>query len=277
MVKLATAREARRYGPPLAVRRWEYINAAAYAFATLLLFAALSAAAASSSSLTGFRAGMAAAGVALAVVAAVNLHDLGAHVAGLGGVRRVFALARLDPQLALVELLAPALHSAGCALAIAAGVLALNDNNGDAAAAGLLVGGGGAWVAGSVLNACQVYERADGRAQLLQSAVQVPLLLGSLLFLVSAVAANAMPLLLLPGPEGEKKTMTVVMTCGLCGSALWVVAAVFNAVKVVAAHQSDAPRLERLRGGAEERLAWERDGGPPPLLGWRSPPPAELR
>jgi hypothetical protein len=112
MVKLATAREARLYGPALAVRRWEYINAGVYAFAALLLvagFAALSAGGAA-------RAGLVVAAVALAAVAVVNAHDLAAHLAGVDW---RMGLARYDAQLGLVEFLVPALHAAGCVLAVA--------------------------------------------------------------------------------------------------------------------------------------------------------------
>ncbi|XP_020146417.1 uncharacterized protein [Aegilops tauschii subsp. strangulata] len=115
MVKLATAREARLYGQALAVRRWEYINADAYMFGTLLLAAGLAALCASEGGVGATDAGLAVAGVALAVVAAVNAHDLGAHLAG---VDCHVGLARFDPQLGIVEFLAPALHAAGCVLAI---------------------------------------------------------------------------------------------------------------------------------------------------------------
>jgi hypothetical protein len=117
MVKLATAREARLYGPALSVRRWEYINAGAYVFATLLLSAALAALCAFSSDgdSGGKAAGLAVAAAALVIVAAVNAHDLGAHLAGVDC--RV-GLVRFDPQLALVELLVPALHAAGCVLGV---------------------------------------------------------------------------------------------------------------------------------------------------------------
>jgi hypothetical protein len=114
MVKLATAREARLYGPALTVRRWEYINAGAYVFGTLLLAAGLAALCASSD--RGVRAaGLVVAAAALVIVAAVNAHDLGAHLAG---VDCRLGLVRFDPQLALVELLVPALNAAGCVLAV---------------------------------------------------------------------------------------------------------------------------------------------------------------
>lgn len=111
MVKLATAREARLYGPALAVRRWEYINAGLYVFAALLLSAGLAAMWAGGAA----RAGLAAACVALAVAAGVNAHDLWAHLAGVDW--RV-GLARYDVQLGLVELLVPAVHAVGCVLAV---------------------------------------------------------------------------------------------------------------------------------------------------------------
>lgn len=57
------------------------------------------------------------AAVALALVAAVNAHDLAAHLAGVDC--RV-GLVRYDAQLGLVELLVPALHVAGCVLAVVA-------------------------------------------------------------------------------------------------------------------------------------------------------------
>lgn len=47
-----------------------------------------------------------------------------------------------------------------------------------------LIAGPLLWLVGSILNACQVYERADGRTQILQSSVNLPFLMGSLLFLV---------------------------------------------------------------------------------------------
>ncbi|GJN15361.1 hypothetical protein PR202_gb02266 [Eleusine coracana subsp. coracana] len=185
MVKLATAREARLYGPALAVRRWEYMNAGVYVFATLLLASSL---AALFDVGGAARAGLAAAGVALAVAAAVNAHDLWAHLAGVDW--RI-GLARYDLQLGLVELLVPAMHAVGCVLAVVAMAILISQAciyGKERHAANLVVAAALLWMVGSVLNACQVYERADGRAQLLQATVQVPLLLGSLFFLLAAVA-----------------------------------------------------------------------------------------
>uniref|UniRef100_A0A8I6Z3L2 Uncharacterized protein n=1 Tax=Hordeum vulgare subsp. vulgare TaxID=112509 RepID=A0A8I6Z3L2_HORVV len=230
MVKLATAREARLYGPALAVRR---------------------------AVLAPGDAGLAVAGVALAVVAAVNAHDLGGHLAGVDC--RV-GLARFDPQLGLVELLAPALHAAGCVLAIVGLALQLFSKGDrlERRAADALLAGAVLWILGSVLSSCQTDERADSRAQLLQSSVQVPVLLGNLLFLVAAVLHRRGE----PTLPGESERWI-----SLCGSVLWVADALFNVLKVFVMHQSDAPRLEKLRGGAQERLARDREGRVP--LVWR--------
>ncbi|KAF6986680.1 hypothetical protein CFC21_004409 [Triticum aestivum] len=272
MVKLATAREARLYGPALAVRRWEYINAGAYMFGTLLLATGLAALCASEGGAGATDAGLAVAAVALAVVAAVNAHDLGAHLAGVDC--RV-GLARFDPQLGLVELLAPALHAAGCVLAIVGLALQLFSQGEklERRAADALLAGAVLWLLGSVLSSCQVYERADGRAQLLQSSVQVPVLLGSLLFLVAAALHRRREPTLAGKGESQSESEGWI---SLCGSVLWVAGALFNVLKVFVMHQSDAPRLEKLRGGAQERLARDREGRVP--LVWRSAaPPTELR
>ncbi|KAF0926722.1 hypothetical protein E2562_027156 [Oryza meyeriana var. granulata] len=250
MVKLATAREARMYGPALAVRRWEYINAGAYVFAALLLAVALAALSAG----CGARAALAVAAVALAVVGAVNAHDLAAHLAG---VDFRLGLVWYDVQLGLVELLVPALHVVGCVLAVVAMVLLISQGR-ETHAANTLLAAAVVWLVGSVLNSCQVYERADGRAQLLQSSVQVPLLLGSLLFLVAGVVNRRREPPVLVGRSWA-------WVCML-GSVLWLVGAVFNMAKVFMMHQSDALRLEKLRGGAQERLSRDRDGRVP--LNW---------
>ncbi|KAJ1264303.1 hypothetical protein BS78_09G253300 [Paspalum vaginatum] len=277
MVKLATAREARLYGPALAVRRWEYINAGAYAFAALLLAACLAALCAGGGATSG--AGLAAAAVALAGVAAVNAHDLAAHLAGVDW--RV-GLARYDAQLGFVEFLVPAVHAAGCVLAVVAlSMLMLSSQpepqpqvtREEKHAADLLLAAALLWLLGSALNACQVYERADGRAQLLQSSVQVPQLLGSLLFLVAAALNRSR--------GGPARSGSRAWLC-LVGSVLWLAAALLNALKVFMMHQSDALRLEKLRGGAQEWLSRDREGRVP--LNWeeaatgrRRPLPTELR
>lgn len=66
----------------------------------------------------------------------------------------------------------------------------------------------------------------------------------------------------------------------LLGSLVWLAAALLNALKVFMMHQSDAMRLEKLRGGAQERLSRDREGRVP--LNWeeaarRRALPTELR
>ncbi|KAL1226164.1 hypothetical protein V5N11_010011 [Cardamine amara subsp. amara] len=51
----------------------------------------------------------------------------------------------------------------------------------------MLLAGPLLWVIGSIHNSCQIYERADSHVQILQQCVHIPFLVGSLLFLVSAV------------------------------------------------------------------------------------------
>ncbi|CAE6117776.1 unnamed protein product [Arabidopsis arenosa] len=79
MVKLATAREIRTYGPRLGRSRAEYINAGLYLFATVVLIGGFTA--------TGFswepRSGLVLILLALVLITAVNVHDLVAHLAGI--------------------------------------------------------------------------------------------------------------------------------------------------------------------------------------------------
>lgn len=57
-------------------------------------------------------------------------------------------------------------------------------------ATNMLIAGPVLWVLGSVHNACQIYERADGHVQILQQSVLIPFLMGSLLILLGAVLNN---------------------------------------------------------------------------------------
>lgn len=99
MVKLASARESRMYGPRRGRNRAEYINAALYVFATIVL-------------LCGFvflllnepEPGLVLLLIALGLVVVVNVHDLFAHLAGID---YWFPLMGFDPQLALVEFAVP--------------------------------------------------------------------------------------------------------------------------------------------------------------------------
>lgn len=108
MVKLATAREARTYGPRSLRNRWEYTNAGLHVFSAALLAAGFSA-----QLLGGREAGLAVVLVALAVLALINAHDLVAHLAG---VDFRLGLIRHDLQLGLVELAVPLLLTAASAV-----------------------------------------------------------------------------------------------------------------------------------------------------------------
>lgn len=51
----------------------------------------------------------------------------------------------------------------------------------------LLIAGPTLWLLGSILNSCQIYERAGGHMQILQQSVHIPFLIASLLFLVGSI------------------------------------------------------------------------------------------
>ncbi|GMI71605.1 hypothetical protein like AT5G24130 [Hibiscus trionum] len=93
MVKLATARETRTYGPRLGRSRAEYMNAGLYLFSTIVL-------------ISGFaaefswepRSGLVLMLIASGLIILVNIHDLLAHLAGID---YRFTLMGSDPQLAL--------------------------------------------------------------------------------------------------------------------------------------------------------------------------------
>lgn len=108
MVKLASAREMRLYGPRLTGNRFEYINAGLYLFATILLAGGF-VAQISKEQLSG----LVLLQIALAVIVVVNVHDLLAHLAGID---YRFLLLGFDPQLALVEFAVPVVHSVGTIL-----------------------------------------------------------------------------------------------------------------------------------------------------------------
>ncbi|EEE64862.1 hypothetical protein OsJ_19719 [Oryza sativa Japonica Group] len=275
MVKLATAREARMYGPALAVRRWEYINAGAYVFAALLLAVALAALSAGGGD-GGGPAGRRSPWPpwrwrsSPPSTRTTSRRTSPAWTAAWGW-------SGTTPSSASWSSSCPALHVAGCVLAVVAMAFLLSQGERETHAANTLLAAALVWLLGSILNSCQVYERADGRAQLLQSSVQVPMLLGSLLFLVGAVVNRRRR----PEPPVLVGRSWAWTMCVL-GSVLWLVAAVFNMGKVFVMHQSDAPRLEKLRGGAQERLSRDREGRLP--LNWeeaarsrRVALPAELR
>ncbi|KAF8726848.1 hypothetical protein HU200_019328 [Digitaria exilis] len=224
MVKLATAREARLYGPGLTVRRMN-------AFAALLLAASLAA--------------RAAVAVALAAVAAVNAHDLAAHLAGVDWlVGLADGAVRLPAgQLGLVE--SSLCRRWRCSVRAGAGYISYGREK---HAANMLLAAALLWLLGSVLNSCQV-------CCLLQSSVQV---LNRRR--VSGSRGREPAVLVVRKPlERSARTMNardstsrpLVWLCML-GSLLWLAAALLNALKVFMMHQSDGMRLEKLCGGVQE-------------------------
>ncbi|TVU33308.1 hypothetical protein EJB05_25118, partial [Eragrostis curvula] len=268
MVKLATARECRAYslgggGAGAAARnRWEYINAGVYVFSAVLLaggFAGQLLPWAGSS-----RPGLAVAALGLVGVLAVNLHDLLAHVAG---VDYRLGMVGHDYQLALVELAVPIVQSIGTALTLVAVIFfEIQKERGyrhGLARHGLnmLIAGPALWCLGSIHNICQVYERASGHVQLLQKSVQIPFLLGSTLFLIGGAInrhhghGHYYPLL--------GRTWAWL---GLIGSLLFLAGGVLNLLKVFKTQQMGGRGLEKLRGGAQERLSMEREGKVPLIL-----------
>ncbi|KAL6888143.1 hypothetical protein ACP4OV_009169 [Aristida adscensionis] len=268
MVKLATARECRAYslgagaGAGAAARnRWEYINAGVYVFAAVLLAAGFAL------QLAPWAAGpgLAVAALGLVGVLAANAHDLLAHAAG---VDYRLGLAGLDAQLALVELAVPAVQIVGTALTLVA-LIFFEIQMGRGYRRGLtrhglnlLIAGPALWCLGSVHNICQVYERATGHVQLLQKSVQVPFLLGSTLFLVAGVATRR--------AHRRHSTFTPLgrSWAWLCliGSLLLLAGGVLNLLKVFKTQQMGGRGLEKLRGGAQERLAMAREGKVPLIL-----------
>ncbi|KAG0532619.1 hypothetical protein BDA96_04G123000 [Sorghum bicolor] len=274
MVKLATARECRAYslgagaGSGTASRnRWEYINAGVYILSSVLLVAGFLAQLPPWGRGWSGRPGLVVTAIGLAGVLAVNAHDLLAHVAGVD--YRLGTVAGLDAQLALVELAVPAVQILGTLLMLVAVIffeiqmergyrhsLAVHGLN-------LLIAGPALWCLGSVHNICQVYERASGHVQLLQKSVQIPLLLGSTLFLVAGVVNR----------HDRRSRHSAFVLLGrswvwfcVFGSLLFLAGGVLNLLKVFKTQQMGGRGLEKLRGGAQERLALEREGKVPLIL-----------
>jgi hypothetical protein len=106
MVKLASVRETRAYGPAGSKDIWEDINAFGYIVAALLLTAG------SVLLLPGYNVtgGLWLILVGLVFVLIVNLHDLFAQLAGVDFKP---VLVTLDPQLGLIEIAAPLVQAIG--------------------------------------------------------------------------------------------------------------------------------------------------------------------
>ncbi|KAK3032935.1 hypothetical protein RJ639_036106 [Escallonia herrerae] len=263
MVKLASARESRMYGPRLARNRSEYMNAGLYVFATILL-------------LSGFAAqlsmepksGLVLLLIGFALIIVVNVHDLVAHLAGID---YRFLLMGLDVQLGLVEFAVPVVQITGTLLSFL-GVLFLfiQEEKGysysrlEKHALNMLIAGPTLWLFGSIHNSCQIYERADGHVQILQDGVHIPFLMGSLLFLVGAILNHREQAGFAHHGVGLLGENWVWL--GIFGSFLLFVGGLTNVVKVFKMQQIDDLRLEKLRGGAQERLVRERESQVPLII-----------
>ncbi|CAH2068853.1 unnamed protein product [Thlaspi arvense] len=178
MVKLASAREVRMYGPRPARNRAEYINAGLYIFATIVLVCGFAAQFSMNP-----KSGLVLLLISSAIIIAVNMHDLVAHLAGID---YRLSLMGFDTQLALVEFSAPLVQALGTLLFFL-GILFLflQEEKGygyvklETHALNMLIAGPVLWVLGSIHNSCQIYERSGGHIQVLQESVHVPFLMGS--------------------------------------------------------------------------------------------------
>ncbi|RVW72288.1 Plastidial pyruvate kinase 4, chloroplastic [Vitis vinifera] len=258
MVKLASARESRLYGTRLARKRFEYINAGLYVFATIVL-------------LSGFvsqlsrdpKSGLALMMIGLGLLFVVNVHDLVAHMAGID---YRLGLMEFDLQLGLVEFSVPFVQAMGYLLSFL-GILFLflQEEKGygyfklERHALNMLIAGPVLWVLGSIHNSCQIYERADGHIQILQQSVHIPFLMGSLLFMVGSII------------NCHEQARLVHHGYGLgVVRHVWVATVLHwgpnERGEVFKMQQMDGLRLEKLRGGAQERLIHEREGQIPLIL-----------
>ncbi|XP_059448172.1 uncharacterized protein LOC132179454 [Corylus avellana] len=263
MVKLASARESRMYGPRLARSRLEYINAGLYVFATIVLLGGFAAQFSKEP-----KSGLVLLLIGLALIVMVNVHDLVAHLAGVDYRLQMMGF---DPQLALVEVAVPVVQVLG-SLLFFLGILFLfiQEEKGygyfklEKYGMNMLIAGSVLWMVGSIHNSCQIYERAGGHIQILQHGVLIPFLMGSLLFVVGAILNSR-------EQSGwihhglELLGMTWIWL-GIFGSLFFFVGGLANVVKVYTMQQIEGLRLEKLRGGAQERLSQEREGQVPLII-----------
>ncbi|KAM6586639.1 hypothetical protein CsatA_009244 [Cannabis sativa] len=268
MVKLASARESRVYGPRISKNRAEYINAGLYLFATVVLLGGFVA------QLSGEpKSGLVLLLIALVLIATVNFHDGLAHLASYD---YRFSLMEYDVQLFLVEFFVPLVQAIGSIL-LFLGILflLLQEEKGyrymkmEKHGMNMLIAGPVLWVVGSIHNSCQVYERADGHVQILQQSVHIPFLIGSILLTVASILnarEHALAGQLFHGLQLLGRRWIWV---SIFGSLFLVIGGLMNVVKVFHMQSSSDGgriRLEKLRGGAQERLFQERDGQVPLIL-----------
>ncbi|KAK1431801.1 hypothetical protein QVD17_08478 [Tagetes erecta] len=260
MVKLATARECRMYGPGLTRNRSEYMNAGVYVCSTIML-------------ICGFvllllrqpKPGLVLLLIGLTFVVVANIHDLIAHLAGID---YRLSLMELDLQLPVVEVAVPVVQVLGSILfflgiifVVIQGDKGLDGKRLETHALNMLVAGAVLWVVGSVLNSCQIYERADGHVQILQQCVHIPFLTGSFLFMVGTIVNKREQVW--HSYHGLHILRRTWVWMGMFASLLLLIGGLANVVKVFKMLQMDRLRLEKLRGGAQERLSRVREGQTP--------------
>ncbi|RZC91357.1 hypothetical protein C5167_027417 [Papaver somniferum] len=266
MVKLATARECRLYGSGLTRNRFEYINAGLYVFATLILLCGF---VAQLSSVIA-KSGLVVLLIGLVLILVVNIHDLFAHMAGIDYRLQYLGF---DTQLALVEFAVPIVQALG-SLVFFLGVLFFfieeekrhSYSRFEKHALSLLIAGPVLWVVGSIHNSCQIYERSDGHVQIMQASVYVPFLMGSLLLVVGAILNKHS----IDGVGSVHSGLSYLreswIWLGIFGSLFLFVGGLTNVAKVFKMQQMEGVRLEKLRGGAQERLNRDREGQVPLIL-----------
>ncbi|KAJ4788870.1 Transcription factor SPEECHLESS [Rhynchospora pubera] len=264
MVKLSTARDFRVYGPGGAGDKWEYINAGLFLFSGILLIGGFLAQ--FSSIAFHIKSGLALVLISLLIISLVNVHDWIAHLAGIDW---RLGLAEYDQQLALVEIVLPVVNVVGSVLFFVAVLFfEIEMDRGyryklEKHGLNLLIAGPVLLLVGSIGNICQVYDRSNWHVQILQKCVQVPLLMGSFLFVVGGII-NLIEI-------SRSTDLSFKMLdkswawFGLFGSVLLLIGGLMNLVKVFKVQQMDGSGLERLRGGARERLRREREGQVPLL------------
>ncbi|KAL3521617.1 hypothetical protein ACH5RR_019766 [Cinchona calisaya] len=260
MVKLATARESRMYGPRLARNRLEYINAGLYVFGSIVLLSGFAAEFSSEP-----RSGLVLLLTALTAICLVNVHDLIAHLAGIDYRLNIL---EFDTQFAAVEFAVPVVQIFGTVLFFL-GILFLflqaergyGYDKVEWHALNMMIAGSALWLLGSIHNSCQIYERADGHVQILQESVHIPFLMGSLLFLVGAIINRREQTGYIH--HGMDLLGVTWIWIGMFGSLLFFIGGLANVVKVFKMQQGDGLRLEKLRGGAQELLLHLREGHVP--------------
>ncbi|GAU48056.1 hypothetical protein TSUD_377300 [Trifolium subterraneum] len=134
----------------------------------------------------------------------------------------------------------------------------------------MLVAGPVLWVVGSIHNSCQIYERADGHVQILQQFVYIPFLMGSLSFMLGAILNYRQQSKVFN--HGLHLLGETWIWLGIFGSLLFFIGGLTNVIKVFKMQQMNGMmRLEKLRGGAQERLVSAREGRVPLILDHHQP------